>query len=112
MFSITDKVDFWCVVFGGFGDAASTQACDSGSGVCVAFSIPPSTDSGRQDILATVQAPGSLGWVGFGFGQQMTGSLVFVMWPDEDKVVVSPRYASYSPLLPLNLGQSANGNGF
>jgi hypothetical protein len=82
-------------------DAASTtQACDSGSGVCVAFQIPVTaeTTADTADILATIQAPGSLGWVGFGFGEQMPGSLVFVMWPDNSNVVVSPRYArSASP---------------
>ena len=75
-------------------DAASTtQACDSGSGVCVAFQIPVTaqTTADTADILVTVQAPGSLGWVGFGFGQQMSGSLVFVMWPDNTDIVVSPR---------------------
>jgi Cytochrome domain of cellobiose dehydrogenase len=89
--------------------AASTQACDSGSGVCVAFSIPSassgngkdkssgssSDQSANPDILVSIQAPGNLGWVGFGFGEQMTGSLVFPMWPNGDEVVVSARYASY-----------------
>jgi len=75
--------------------AASTQECDSGSGVCVAFSIPTvGDDSASTDILATIQAPGFFGWVGFGFGQQMAGSLVFVVWEDNSNVVVSPRYAS------------------
>ena len=82
-------------------DAASTtQACDSGSGVCVAFQIPVTseTTADTADILVTIEAPGSLGWVGFGFGEQMPGSLVFVLWPDNTNVVVSPRYArSASP---------------
>jgi Cytochrome domain of cellobiose dehydrogenase len=79
--------------------ASTTQACDSGSGVCVAFAIPITSDdsSSDQDILVTVQAPGDLGWVGFGFGEQMTGSLVFPMWADDTNVVVSPRYASSVP---------------
>ena len=73
----------------------STQACDSGTGVCVVFEIPLSANQNPQnaDILATIQGPGGLGWVGFGFGEQMTGSLIFVMWPDNTDVVVSPRYA-------------------
>lgn len=74
---------------------ASTEACDSSSGVCVAFSIPVTaeTTGSNADILATVEGPGSLGWVGFGFGQQMTGSLLFVLWSDGSDVVVSSRYA-------------------
>ena len=73
--------------------ASSTQACDSSSGICVAFSIPlsSSSSSSSSDILATVQAPGSLGWVAFGFGQQMTGSLMFVMWPYNNQVIISSR---------------------
>ena len=79
------------------------QACDSGTGVCVAFAIPvdSQTTSENADILATIQAPGDLGWVGFGFGRQMPGSLVFVIWPDESGVVVSPRYATYPPSSPF-----------
>lgn len=79
--------------------AVTTQACDSGSGVCVAFSIPvtSATTPSNADILVTLQAPGSLGWVGFGFGEQMIGSLVFVLWPDDSKVVISSRYASSVP---------------
>jgi hypothetical protein len=47
-----------------------------------------------------VEAPGSMGWVGFGFGESMSSALVFVMWEDNSNVVVSPRYASYvSPVL-------------
>jgi cellobiose dehydrogenase (acceptor) len=90
-----------CLVFR--VNAATTQACDSGSGVCVAFSIPTTaqTTSDTADILVAVQAPGSLGWVGMGFGQQMVGSLVFVMWPNNNNVVVSPRYAMYTPQPPL-----------
>jgi len=79
-----------------FGDAAIAQACNSASGVCVAFLIPltSQTNVDNPDIFVTVLAPGSLGWVGFGFGEQMVGSLSFVMWPDETNVVVSSRYGS------------------
>jgi len=67
----------------------------------VAFAIPvtDTTDTSDPEILVSVQAPGNLGWVGFGFGEQMAGSLVFVMWPDDTNVVVSPRYASYLSFL-------------
>ena len=76
---------------------AATQECDSGSGVCVAFNIPVTTQttSDNAEIQATVSAPGSLGWVGFGFGTQMVGSLMFVLWPNNGEVVISPRLASY-----------------
>ena len=74
------------------------QACDSSSGVCVAFEIPvtASTTSSNADVYVTVQAPGSLGWVGFGFGSSMSGALCFIMWEDGSEVIVSPRYSSYS----------------
>ena len=78
-------------------NAASTQACDSSSGVCVAFSLPVTSSSSADssDILATVQAPGSLGWVAFGFGTGMSGSLIFVLWPNNNNVVVSSRLGTY-----------------
>jgi Cytochrome domain of cellobiose dehydrogenase len=73
---------------------AVVQTCDSVSGVCVAFTIPANqTSSSNPDILATIQCPGKLGWVGFGFGRQMIGSLVFTMWPHNNQVIVSSRYA-------------------
>jgi len=97
------------LVFQSVSGAASTQACDDSTGVCVAFSIPVTSDTTAEnaDILAAIKAPASLGWVAFGFGQQMTGSLVFVLWPDETNVVVSPRVALYrspniNPELPLS----------
>ena len=73
------------------------EACDSSSGVCVAFAIPmtTSTTATNADIYVSVEAPGSMGWVGFGFGESMSSALVFVMWEDNSNVVVSPRYASY-----------------
>ena len=76
---------------------STSQACDSATGVCVAFSIPitPQKTSDTADIFATFQAPGSLGWVGFGFGENMIGSLSFVMWRDKNDVVTSCRYALY-----------------
>jgi cellobiose dehydrogenase (acceptor) len=49
------------------------------------------------EILATVQAPGSLGWVAFGFGEEMSGSLMFVLWADNTNIVVSSRYGTYFP---------------
>jgi len=72
------------------------QACDSSSGVCVAFAIPitASTTATNADIYVSVEAPGSMGWVGFGFGESMSSALCFVMWEDNSNVVVSPRYAS------------------
>jgi hypothetical protein len=87
------------VVFG--VDAAVQQQCDNGSGVCVAFSIPvtSSTTSDNADIFASVQGPGGLGWVAFGFGQQMSGSLIFVMWENNGQLVVSSRYGTSVPLL-------------
>ena len=68
------------LVFQSVSGAASTQACDDSTGVCVAFSIPVTSDTTAEnaDILAAIKAPASLGWVAFGFGQQMTGSLVYV----------------------------------
>ena len=72
------------------------QACDSSTGVCVAFAIPvtTSTTATNADIYVSVQAPASLGWVSFGFGESMSGALCFVLWPDNSNVLVSSRYAS------------------
>lgn len=78
---------------------SAQQACDSSSGVCVYFAIPitASTTASNADMYVSVEGPGSLGWVGFGFGETMSSALVFVMWEDNSNVVVSPRYASYRP---------------
>ena len=35
-----------------------------------------------------------MGWVGFGFGQQMAGSLMFVLWLNNEEAVVSSRFAT------------------
>lgn len=75
----------------------STQACDSSLGLCVAFSIPANSTDQTGEILVSVEAPATRGWVGFGFGQQMAGSLIFVLWLNDDQVVVSSRFATEFP---------------
>jgi len=81
---------------GGIVDAASQYCSQGSSSVCVALSIPvtASTTSDNADLLVSVSGPGNLGWVGFGFGSQMLGSLLFVMWQDNNNLVISPRLAT------------------
>ena len=57
-----------------------------------------STTYSNAEILATVEAPAGLGWMSFGFGQQMRGSLMFVLWLNNEQVVVSSRLGTYQPL--------------
>jgi hypothetical protein len=64
----------------------------SDHGECISMSIPATTSS-NPDLYMTLQAPSSDKWFAFGFGSQMEGSLMFVVWPNGNQVVVSTRLA-------------------
>ena len=76
---------------------AQSQFC-SPNGICVALSVPTAhIASGNPDLLITLQAPSSDKWFAIGFGNKMAGTLMVVVWPDNDKVVASVRLAVSSP---------------
>ena len=76
----------------------SVQWC-SPEGICIALTIP-GIQSGADgpDLYATLKAPAEYKWFAVGFGEQMEGTLMLVNWPWNNKVVVSPRLATYSSL--------------
>ena len=58
----------------------------------IAVNVP--SNNTNDDLFFRVTAPFSGSWYGFGFGEQMAGSLIFVMYPsgdDQNNVTVSPR---------------------
>ena len=80
----------------------SVQWC-SPEGICIALTIPGIQSSADgPDLYVTLKAPAEYKWFAIGFGEQMEGTLMLVNWPWNNKVVVSPRLATYSSLsLPL-----------
>ncbi|KAI0172102.1 hypothetical protein GGR52DRAFT_591850 [Hypoxylon sp. FL1284] len=72
--------------------AASIQYCPVQS-VCYQVAIPSGSakaDSGN--IYLQLRAPVSYSWIGFGMGQQMNGSNIFVVYQDgTGNVTISPR---------------------
>ncbi|KAI9755621.1 MAG: hypothetical protein M4579_004194 [Chaenotheca gracillima] len=73
----------------------TSKICPSdASGACYQVNVPSNTStSGKGDIFFQLSAPSSLQWVGFGEGQQMAGSNIFVMYASADgkNVTISPR---------------------
>lgn len=61
--------------------------------MCAAINIPDSGD----DTFFQLKAPFKSGWAAFGIGDQMAGSLIFVLYLNEkgDNVTISPRIATY-----------------
>ncbi|RMZ91089.1 hypothetical protein DV736_g1672, partial [Chaetothyriales sp. CBS 134916] len=56
----------------------------------LAVNVP---QNGTNDLFFHFNAPASISWAAFGFGDQMDGALIFVVYAsdDEQSVVVSPR---------------------
>jgi Cytochrome domain of cellobiose dehydrogenase len=77
---------------------AQSQYC-SPENICVALSIPSPQNSGNPYLFATIQAPSSAKWFAIGFGDQMQGTLMLVVWPYNNKVIVSSRLATYTFVL-------------
>ena len=73
---------------------AVTQTQYTDSNIAVAINLPsPAVDN---DIYFSLRATTDASWVGFGFGDEMAGSLIFVVYTSVDgaNVTVSPRTAT------------------
>jgi len=73
----------------GSGFAQISSKTVQGTGFSFGINIPSSGDG----VNIQIKGPVSSGYVAAGFGTQMAGSLIFVVWPSTDgnSVVVSPR---------------------
>ncbi|EGN95519.1 hypothetical protein SERLA73DRAFT_162366 [Serpula lacrymans var. lacrymans S7.3] len=109
----------------------ATAYCDSTSGICyqgytdptlditVGLTFPPvSTDGGANStaFIAEIVAPVTYGWTGITVGGSMAYSLLFVLWPYEGEVILSPRWTTgytqptpyYGPIITMLPGTSVN----
>ena len=77
--------------------AQQAQYCPVPNDFCVAISVSSPKTATNPTLLITMQAASKYKWFAIGFGSQMRGSLMLVVWPNNDKVVVSTRLATYSP---------------
>ena len=64
------------------------------SDVAIAINVPEPPDN--NDLYFSLKSSVASQWVGFGFGEQMAGSLVFVVYgaADNKNVTISPRLAT------------------
>ncbi|KAK7993082.1 hypothetical protein PG991_016261 [Apiospora marii] len=78
------------------------QQYPSTDGVQFRVALPALTAPGQPyDILLQVEAPKSLGWVGWSWAGQMTYSPLTILWANGDEVVHSSRMAfGYQPPTP------------
>ncbi|KAK8095089.1 hypothetical protein PG997_001774 [Apiospora hydei] len=82
----------------------ATRYCDPATSVCYDQMVVPSYDVAYRvavpdvatapfDILLQIAAPKSVGWAGVAWGGQMTLNPLTVGWANNDKTVVSSRWA-------------------
>ena len=69
------------------------QGLHHSSGYKLGIALP---ENPTTDFIAQIQAPvtNGEGWAGFSMGQSMTGNLLVVAWPNEDKIISSFREAT------------------
>ncbi|KAI4606814.1 hypothetical protein J4E80_009893 [Alternaria sp. BMP 0032] len=69
------------------------QGYHHSSGYTLGYALP---EKPTTDVIIQLQAPitNDGGWAGFSLGQSMTGNLLVVAWPHEDKVLASFREAT------------------
>ncbi|KIP12262.1 carbohydrate-binding module family 1 protein [Phlebiopsis gigantea 11061_1 CR5-6] len=85
---------------------SSTQYCDSISGICfqgyadpdldvtVGLVLPPLSTPPSDELIVQMVAPVSNGYTGISLGGTMADSLLFTLWPNDDKVILGPRWTS------------------
>ncbi|EED20282.1 conserved hypothetical protein [Talaromyces stipitatus ATCC 10500] len=77
---------------------ASIQYCHTGADFCFAATQQHNTSSDSHDVYLTISATPSRngGWIGVGFGREMKGSLMFIIYEDRESrsLITSVRSAS------------------
>jgi len=80
--------------------------CDSSSGICfqgytdpdmnitMGLVFPPLTSTPSNEYIIQLVAPVSYGWTGFSAGGSMADSLLFTLWPYNNKVMLGARWTS------------------
>lgn len=61
----------------------------------VGFVSPPVTTPSSDEYIVQIVAPASYGWTGVSAGGTMADSLLFVLWPNDDKIMLGTRWTSY-----------------
>lgn len=70
------------------------QSYDSTDGISLRLALPvTASGTGPYDALVQIEAPASLGWVGWAWGGQMTYNPLTIIWPNGNDVVHSSRMA-------------------
>lgn len=65
---------------------------DAANKVTYGYVFPPGTD--QDEFIGEIIAPNSIKWAGVSPGGTMLGKLLFVAWPNGNKIVTSARYAT------------------
>ena len=91
-----------------FPSSTFIYAGDDNSNLTVSINIPATNTN--DDLFFHLEGPNSGSWYGFGFGTEMAGSLLFVMYTSADgkNVTISPRLGTghVMPLYTGNVGYS------
>ncbi len=56
--------------------------------------FPPPTSSPSNEYIVQLVAPVSYGWTGFSAGGSMADSLLFTLWPYNNKIMLGARWTS------------------
>ncbi|KAK8078704.1 hypothetical protein PG994_002511 [Apiospora phragmitis] len=75
------------------------QQYPSTDGIQFRVALPETIEPGQPyDVILQIEAPKSLGWVGWAWAGQMTYNPLTILWPNGDQVMHSSRMAfGYSP---------------
>ena len=68
------------------------------------------TDETSTEYIVQMAAPAAYGWTGVSMGGQMANSLLFVMWPNDNEVVLSTRWTALVFTLPETVTPTDNIN--
>ncbi len=54
--------------------------------------LPPVSTPPSDEYIVQLVAPASYGWTGISMGGQMSNSLLFPLWIDDNKIMLGPRW--------------------